>query len=436
MPPRVVNGMHISNERHWFVEDQIASAKATGAVTILHHLLVPRDTLADQWGDPENEYWFVKLRDGWEPQGIPPAPERLIHVRLYHPNWTVLDPKKWAEHAVRLLERVVSGGKLYNLWDDPYVCISAANEQNLHNECGDSSPLNQWQYRTRRHYEAVARWNLTFWKTVDQLIPGRRALSCWSAFAQGHDPDEADVPDGEYQIPAVREAVEYCDLLGTHPYGHLNWPDGQRTVPGGEEQYWHMLRDFRPEGYRDAREPGKPHDPGGSLAQFPGKPTLFSECGTFSHADRARTSTTLLAMERLLARAAASGQVVGCTWFIGNSGDLHNDNAIVINTELRRSLASLRGYETSARLPAARTRAADPQWRPVLSAAVQPTAIVQPGQGWAQFAGYAAGRPDAPYAVRMQWARELAAFNGTSVDQPLRAGKPYAVPWFDVVPKA
>ena len=28
MPARVVNGMHISNERHWFVEDQIAASKA------------------------------------------------------------------------------------------------------------------------------------------------------------------------------------------------------------------------------------------------------------------------------------------------------------------------------------------------------------------------------------------------------------------------
>jgi hypothetical protein len=354
---------------------------------------------------------------------------------MYHPNWCALDPKQWAEHSVRLLERVISGGKLYNLWDDPFVCVSAANEQNLHSECGDPNPLNQWQYRTREHYESIARWNVSFWETVDRLIPGRRALACWSALAQGHDPDENDTPDSEYDVAALGDAIERCDLFATHPYGHLNWPDGQATVPGGRDQYWHMLRDFRPVGHRDALEPQKPHDPGGSLSHFPGKPMLISECGTFTHSDKARTRSTLAAMKALLRRAADSGQIIGCTWFIGNSGDGHSDNAIVGNAELRSALAELELYETAAELPAAGGPPPEPEWRPRVSGSVAPMATVEPGQGWAQFAGFAAGQPDAPYATRMEWAREIATYNGAAADTPLRAGKSYRLPWFDVVPK-
>ena len=54
-----------------------------------------------------------------------------------------------------------------------------------------------------------------------------------------------------------------------------------------------MLRDFRPAEYRDAVEAGKPHDPGGILAQVPGKPLLISESGTFVHSHKARTAETV-----------------------------------------------------------------------------------------------------------------------------------------------
>ena len=49
--------------------------------------MFPRDEMIDQHGDVENAYWYWKLRHGWPAQGIPPAPERLIHIRLFQPNW-------------------------------------------------------------------------------------------------------------------------------------------------------------------------------------------------------------------------------------------------------------------------------------------------------------------------------------------------------------
>lgn len=379
---RVVNGMHLSNHRHWFIEDQIAAARRSGAMTLLHHLMFPRDEVADQWGDPENAYWFVKLRDGWPPQGIEPAPERLIHVRLYHSNWTELVPELWAEHAVRMLSNVAcrapdGSTRYYDLWQDAMVAVSAANEQNLHYECGDLDPARQPLYRSTAHYERIARWNLAFWRRVDELVPSRRALSCWSALAYGHDPDGNDRPDSEYQIPAIREAIDCCDLGASHPYAHLGWENGAATADRELDGYYHLFRPFRPEGWRNARKPDAAIDHGGELAQFPGKPWLFTEAGTFTHSHGDRTRETLRAMRDLLAESAKSGRVLGCTWFIGNTDDAHADNNIGANRDLRVALAALEDYRTALAVP---TRSAAPPAAP--RRRVHPMLKVRSGDSW------------------------------------------------------
>jgi hypothetical protein len=379
---RIVNGMHLSNTRHWYIEDQIAAARDSGAITLLHHLMFPRDDVADQWGDPENAYWFIKLRDGWEPQDIPPAPERLIHVRMFHSNWTQLLPELWAEHTVDLLSDVVCNTpdgdqRHYNLWDDPFVAISAANEQNLHYECGDLDPANQPLYRTTQHYERIARWNLVFWKRVDELVPDRKALACWSALAYGHDADTNDIPDSEYHIPAIREAIDAVDIGASHPYAHLNWEDGSATIDPERDGFYHMLRPFRPEGWRNERKPDKPLDRGGELSQFPGKPWLFTECGTFTHSHVDRTDETLTAMRRFLAEAAKSSRVLGCTWFIGNTDDAHTDNNIGSNERLRTSLAMLEDYRTVLSVPVRAPAPDVPESR-----SVRPALEVRVGDTW------------------------------------------------------
>ena len=128
---RVVNGIHVSNSRHWDVEQMLRAARTNGAVTILHHMMFPRDELVDQYGDVENAYWYGKLRWGWPAQGIPPAPERFIHVRLFQPNWRDYEPRAVAQQAVKLLSNWRFEGLSADLWQDPFVGVSPCNDQNL-----------------------------------------------------------------------------------------------------------------------------------------------------------------------------------------------------------------------------------------------------------------------------------------------------------------
>lgn len=345
---RVINGMHVGNGGQWFIEDMLKTDDRRGCMTILHHLMFPRDEIAGQWGDVENAYWYWKLRNGWPAQGIPPAPDRLIHVRLFHPAWRALDPKAWAQHAVKLLSDWRFEGLRANLWDDPMVAISPANEQDIEGYGPGGAAT------TVGEYDAIGRWNLAFWDEVDRLIPGRRALSCWSALAGGHDAHPDD-PDSEYAVYSVRDAIQRCDLGAVHLYGHMEWgTDGNKTLPGGSDAVWHMLRAWRPAGWRDANQaprPGRPRDRGGFCAQFPLKPFIVSEAGTFAHSDRSRTAQTVTALKGLYTRAAEDPLCLGVTPFIWSTDGAHPTNNIMANPELRDALTRARMFETVARVP-------------------------------------------------------------------------------------
>lgn len=337
---RSVHGMHLPNQGMWHIEQMLRIGKTDGAVTLLHFLLFPRDTMSDNAGDVENDYWYAKLRWGWPAQGIPPAPKRLIHIRLYQAQWDDWDPKEVARRAVSLLSGWTNAAhtRSADLWADPFVCVSPCNEQNL-------------EGRDKHNYAAHAEWQLRFWDEVDRLKPDRKALSCLGAWAFGHDVIP-DVPDSEYAVPKVRELCERVDILATHPYANFSRPGGGlETADPERDGYWHLLRDFRPEGWRDSRQAGRPHDIGGILAQVPGKPLLITESGTFVHGDEARTPETLAAMRLLLEYAAASGRVLGVTWFIWNSGPEHAGNRIWYNEGLRDGMEALPDLRTTCEVP-------------------------------------------------------------------------------------
>jgi len=396
---RVVNGMHISNSHHYGVEQSLQAARVDGAVTILHHQMFPRDEVVDQWGDVENEYWYGKLRHGYPPQGIAPAPKRLIHVRMFQPNWRDYDPKLIAQQCVKLLSNWQGGGRTANLLMDPYVTVSPCNEQNLE-PVGD------------KDYALHARWQLAFWAEMDKIAPDRKATSCLGAWAYGGD-IIPDVPDSEYTDPTVRKLLDYVDILATHPYGHMEFPGGGlETLPGGKDAYWHMLRDFRPVGWRDDVQPGHKHDIGGLLAQYPGKPLLISECGTFAHSDKGRAVVTLKAMADTLAVAAASGRVLGVTWFIWNSGPEHGHNCIWDNEALRNGLMNIPDYPTPCAVPVRGAGTSPPvplpgPTPPAGKPGGEVHIVVKKSEGWMKVASRLLGRQ-----ATVAEANALADYNG------------------------
>lgn len=467
---RDIRGMHLSNGPQYHVEKMLEAAPS--CVTLLHFQMKDDPTLP-QWSDRENENWIVKLRDGWPPQGIPPAPDRLIHVRMYHPNWTELDPRRHAQHTVDHCSHVESGGKVYNLLEDPLVCISPANEQNLHYECGDPDQGNQWRYRTVEWYIRIAEWNRAWAEEMDRLVPERRALLCWPAFAYGHDPEalrvtvhpdgswgtervldwvQHELPDGEYSIPEVRRAMERYEILAAHPYAHLDWSDGAKTAPGGSDAYFHMLRTLRPAGYDGS------HDPGGLLAQVPDKPVLLTESGTFTHSDTSKTPATATAISEALKDWAQCGRILGVTWFIWHS-DSHKGNQIWPNEALRARLASGAPWMSDVRVPVARpggghvepepdpTPIPDPDppdpgqppddtWAPRMTPEHRVTMIPRTGEGWGSFAARARGYGglEPGWGVRSAWAEEIRRHNGLGDDAMLARGRAYRIPWFEVRP--
>lgn len=326
---RHVTGIHIQNKRDADLGWLLRVAGRAGAVTMLH----------EQLG------MYAELRRR--------APDLFIHIRIYHPNSLSVDPVQYARFAFEALR---PSGVL----SDPKAGVSLSNEVNLHYENGDGSLENQWRYKTVEWYSKHAAWAIAVWAELDRLAPGRLALRVSDAYAYGHEPPRTRLPDGtlitgepgsEYTIPLVRRYLSECDVLASHPYAHLEWSDGAKTAPGGADYYWHLGCEFRPARYKNA------DDPGGLLAQFPGKPLLFSECGTFTHSHDGkegrpwRTPQTRAAMAAFIEDARRTGRVIGTCWFIANSGPEHGDNLIYPNSELSEFLAAVTPRETAASLP-------------------------------------------------------------------------------------
>lgn len=412
---RSVTGVHVPNQKFYHIEQMLRAAGPTGAVTILHLQMFNDPLFGGRNADNENENWYWKMRHGHPPQGIPAAPERFIHVRMYHPNWTSLDPVAWGKHTVELLRdwkgARTTEGKRADLWQDPFVGVSVGNEMNLHYECGDPNPSNQWKYQTAEHYAKIAEWEDAVWAEIDRLMPGRKALRVQSALAFGHEPAGTE-PGSEYAVPRYRQMLDKVDILAAHPYCFLARPWGvsrrasnmraeleayceagrldvldpslaltaqehrfytfnhEKVAPSalrggdagatwGSDAMWYILNDFRPKGFKNA------NDPGGLLAQVPHKPILFTEAGTFAHSMLPFTEKTVRVMRDYLKIAADSGRCIGVTWFIWNSGPEHQDNLIWPNESLRNQMENMSPVFTNALVPArGNTPAPQPEPQP------------------------------------------------------------------------
>ncbi len=350
---REVNGIHWSNGPQWHNEQALRAAGDNGALTCLHYQLFPTDPISGLHGEDENCLLYGKWRYGFEPQGIPPRPEMLIHLRIYHPNWTQLDPVRLAEQTADLFANWrgsrYHAGLTANLWEDPYLLVSPCNEQDI-----EPTPPADLVW-SAADYERYARWQMAWLARLDQLVPKRKALTLTGAFAGGHDPIDgpAPVPDGEYQIGAVRDMLHAFDAVGVHSYALMNDP-ARLSAPWQGHAYWYMLRPWRAVGYKDAS------DVGGVIRQYPDLTYFFSEIGTFTHSNRAMTGHTIEAFDWFYRAALESRNVIGACPFIWHTGAQHAENDIWVNEELRARLENLPRYATVATVPVRDTQPEPP----------------------------------------------------------------------------
>lgn len=367
-------GLHWSNKNHTRDDDARHIIGSDGPVTILHM--------------QAGEGWYERLRKD--------SPRRLIHVRIYREWWEDESPELLAKWAAR---------ELAYLWHDPRALVSPANEQNIELKGRSIHDVRKGAER-RALYRKIALWNMDFWHHLDNAIPDRRALALWSALADGHDA-EPGVPDSEYLIPEMREALARVDVIASHPYADLkSRPHSGAT---GAEAWWGMLRAWRPAGVAG------PHDPGGLLEQCR-KPHFVSETGTFTHDQTRDAAQVAREFSAMLSVAQADRQTLGITPFIWSSGPEHGHNVIAGNDALVLRLRSLPRFSTSAAVPIARKpdQPGEPPEVPPMPDAIY---IVQPGDTLSRI-GAMFGIP---------W-RELAAANDIAAPWVIRVGQHLKLP--------
>lgn len=271
------------------------------------------------------------------------GPEVLVGVRMYpevgHPNghWNIIAPDAWADECFRRLQTQQPA-----VLDDPFVCLSPANEQDLAIEGHEYAAkpgrdgVEQWVY------EEIWRWQLGWLRRMRQIAPGIACRLGTAPLAGGHD-IPGWPPDYEYQLPEFRALAEEADCVWIHAYADKAWGD----VPE-RDGYWYGLRPLRPRGYREEVQ-GKPPvggmpDPGGVVVQYPAQSYLLSETGTGRHSDLSVTAQTLEQMRALYDQYSRSGRCVGATPFIWNSGPEHHGNRIQPNEGLWRGLQNMQRF--------------------------------------------------------------------------------------------
>lgn len=457
--PRNAVGLHWPNHRRYHLEQLLRVVGQRGSVTGLHHDYWPRDEMTGHHGDGENNYVYGLLRFGRDPDlhggsGVPPAPERLIHLRGYEGgNWQKVEAKGWGRHLARKLSRWE--GHNYpatNLWMDPFLVVSFCNEQNIEPAGYVVSHLGGEDVR-RAEYARMGQWQLEAMRACDDELDRmgieRRALFAWGAFAFGHDMVPG-VPDSEYTEATVREAIEYADVLTAHPYG-LRGDPRSRSGSGHELAKYFMNRCLREAGHDGNPLPGV-------ARQFAHKPLLITETNTFD-VDRDSPEVTAAALEAHWKHFATWPTYIGSTAFMWCAGPEHSVNNIE-DERLRELLERVGEIPCRANVPTARPGGADGGGHPVpvpppdpapepeppipddgsypprLTAEHQVVMVARRGEGWGSFAGRARGYPDVEpgWGRRKAWADEIKAHNGLGPDASLARGRAYRIPWLEVAP--
>lgn len=265
----------------------------------------------------------------------------LIHVRMYAPNWFVLDPRKWAQDTLAFL-RGIPG-----LLDDPRVLITAANEPDLAAEGHPGAATPEHPHPTLAVWSEIWKWSGLFSSEWRNIAKGTRVKLGTTPVAGGHEP--AGFPPGyEFQLLDFRLHALDCDAIVAHGYCERDWTGHSPETNG----YWAALRCVRPAGWRerDGTMPlGGISDPGGVATQLPRMPFLLAEFGNWRHNDAggAEVEKTLAQFHSVYKFMSETRRCLGVTPFIWNCGDEHRENRIYGNNAL------VDGLKRMERFPAA-----------------------------------------------------------------------------------
>lgn len=328
-----------NNGEEWDIETLIRTGGAQGTTTFIHPAIVRDPWL---WSAPSNDNLgiYLKVREGYPPQGLDAYPQQAIHIRFYdrfdvHAGLAESDPASWAARVVAMLAEQTydyfagydrKGNALHatrtvNLLDDPFVVVSAYNEVNL--EYGiymnrKPNAATYWEWAERE---------VAFWDEFDRLAPRRRCLTASSAPAAGHDafPDD---PDSEWAVIENAGLLNAVDVVQVHTYAERNTQP--QSGPDGADAYWYALRPFRSKGYREnvQGQTGRPADRGGVVSQFGGRYRYFiSEWNNFVCDREDMEIVTCRDFDAMEDAFAECPWLVGATSFIWRGGP-HNMNVI------------------------------------------------------------------------------------------------------------
>lgn len=169
-------------------------------------------------------------------------PNTQIVIRFLHPtNWLSNIEESAQTQANRIIEKYPSIRGL-----DPFIIIG--NELNLHYECGDQNPNNQWKYQTKEHYQRIYRWVELVASAVLEVYPDAKLLPPPMAFGHNEDgePDDNGNPKigwAGYDYLAPLLPKYFNNVMTAHYYwGHSYGSEPQKELYDDLNNAWYAFR--------------------------------------------------------------------------------------------------------------------------------------------------------------------------------------------------
>jgi len=169
-------------------------------------------------------------------------PNTQVIIRFMHPlNWLDNIYESATTQANRVIEKYPELQALNPL-------IIYGNELNLHYECNDPDPGNQWKYTTKEHFQKIYRWTELVAQKILAKYPNARLLPPPMAFGHNEDgePDDNGNPKigwagYDYLVPLLPQY--FNNTMTAHYYwGHANGSNEQVELYDDLDAAWYAFR--------------------------------------------------------------------------------------------------------------------------------------------------------------------------------------------------